>query len=121
MTGIVTSKAQVYVGSRGTGAPPHFHRSAWNALVYGAKAWQLRPPPVAVYSTRIPDPFFDDVTAVAATGGSAGDTRAGVLRCTQLAGDVLVVPDSWGHAVLNLGDSVGFASEFVWGAAEFSV
>ena len=58
----------------------------------------------------------------AASGDASGAGREdGTLRCTQLSGDVLIVPDSWSHAVLNLGDSVGFASEFVWGPGEFSV
>ena len=35
-----------------------------------------------------------------------------VLPPSQRAGDVLWVPDDWGHAVLNLLPSVGFASEF---------
>jgi hypothetical protein len=34
------------------------------------------------------------------------------LECTQEAGDVLYVPRSWGHGVLNLETSVGYAREF---------
>ena len=34
-----------------------------------------------------------------------------MYECVQRPGDVLFVPDNWGHAVLNLAPSVGFASE----------
>jgi hypothetical protein len=37
------------------------------------------------------------------------------LRCIQHAGDVLFVPPMWGHATLNLDESIGFAAELEWG------
>ena len=40
----------------------------------------------------------------AATNGTAGET---ILRCVQHAGDLVYVPDGWGHGVLNLEVSVG--------------
>ena len=33
----------------------------------------------------------------------------------------MFVPGTWGHATLNLEESVGYASEFVWGGDEFSL
>ena len=36
--------AQWALGGEGTGAPVHFHNTAWNALVYGAKKWLIYPP-----------------------------------------------------------------------------
>ena len=36
-----------------------------------------------------------------------------MLRCVQRPGDVLWVPDYWGHAVLNLDETVGVALEFL--------
>ena len=33
------------------------------------------------------------------------------MECVQLQGDVLIVPELWGHAVLNVQDSVAVASE----------
>ena len=33
------------------------------------------------------------------------------MECIQMQGDVLVVPELWGHAVLNVQDSVAVASE----------
>ena len=39
-----------------------------------------------------------------------GPMRRG-LRCEQRAGDVVIVPDLWGHATLNRQPSIGWASE----------
>lgn len=43
------------------------------------------------------------------------------VECVQEAGDLVFVPDMWGHGVYNEADSVGFAAEFSWAhtAAEF--
>lgn len=34
------------------------------------------------------------------------------LHCTQHPGELLYVPRYWGHATLNLAESIGFAVEF---------
>lgn len=44
-----------------------------------------------------------------------------VLECMQESGDVVFVPEGWGHAVLNVAESIGFASEFEWGGSEFAI
>jgi oxalate decarboxylase/phosphoglucose isomerase-like protein (cupin superfamily) len=38
------------------------------------------------------------------------------MECVQEAGDVIFVPRHWGHAVLNLQTTIGYALEFptVW-------
>jgi oxalate decarboxylase/phosphoglucose isomerase-like protein (cupin superfamily) len=33
------------------------------------------------------------------------------------SGDVIFVPELWGHAVLNLAESIGFATEFEFASA----
>lgn len=33
------------------------------------------------------------------------------FTCVQTAGDVLIIPESWGHGVLNIQESVAVASE----------
>ena len=35
---------QFFLGAALTGAVPHYHNSAWNALVHGKKHWVLIPP-----------------------------------------------------------------------------
>ena len=43
---------------------------------------------------------------------TGGRPQAEVVQCVQTAGDAIFVPEGWGHAILNLLPSVGFASEF---------
>ena len=38
--------------------------------------------------------------------------RNGALQCLQLPGDVLYIPENWGHSVINLYPSVAVAMEF---------
>eukprot|EP00041_Stephanoeca_diplocostata_P031362 m.976002 g.976002 ORF g.976002 m.976002 type:complete len:795 (+) comp23943_c0_seq13:178-2562(+) len=114
-TEIVVQNMQFFVGPAGSGAPMHYHRAAYNVLVAGRKKWVLLPPRSAVYSKRHPKDFFaKDVPKMEANG-------APVHRCIQEAGDVVFVPAMWGHATLNLEESIGYASEFIWGSDEFSL
>jgi hypothetical protein len=39
----------------------------------------------------------------------------------QETGDILFVPQLWGHATVNMAESIGFASEFIFGSSEFSM
>jgi hypothetical protein len=39
------------------------------------------------------------------------------VMCVQTAGDVMIIPESWGHGVLNIQESIAVASELkhsVW-------
>lgn len=101
------ASTQFSLGPAGSGSPPHYHMAALNTLVYGKKRWTLVPPRSAVYAAK-------PVREWLAGGGAAALRAEGrpVLECVQRAGDVLWVPDDWGHAVLNVWPSVGFASEF---------
>jgi hypothetical protein len=118
---------QFYVGGPGTGAPLHYHEDAWNTLAHGRKAWFLLPPSAAEYTTvPIADYVIDVLPRLKdrqrqGTAGKAGEGGGGAfawapgsrpLVCAQEAGDVIYVPAGWGHAVLNLAPSVGFAVEF---------
>ena len=44
--------AQWALGAEGTGAPVHYHNTAWNALLYGAKKWMLYKPRDMIMSNR---------------------------------------------------------------------
>ena len=96
---------QFYVGGAFSGAPPHFHNHAWNGLAYGRKRWFLWPPSVAFYSSTPILTFlreeYQDLPP-----------SARPLEVTQEAGDLLFVPNGWGHGVLNLQESIGLAEEF---------
>ncbi|XP_065839382.1 uncharacterized protein [Oscarella lobularis] len=109
VTHVTTKTVQFYVGPSLSGAPVHFHGSAWNSLIYGKKRWFLYPPPSAFYSKR---PVWEWYRT---------EYQSDAMECVQEAGDVLYVPDMWGHGVINLQESVGFASEFIYGASEFSI
>jgi hypothetical protein len=109
-TGLVLQRPsptlQFYLGGPGSGSPFHFHKDAFNALMYGKKRWFLLPPSQALYST-IPVSSW-----VANTPLDGPKAHTGLKMCTQLEGDVMYVPHGWAHAVMNLETSVGLSVEF---------
>ena len=110
-----TASIQFYLGPAGAGAQPHWHALAWNWLVHGRKRWLLWPPPDASYAQRHVTLTLEQLNAHvnASKGGARAEARASVapLRCEQRAGDVMVVPEVWGHATYNLAPSIGWATE----------
>lgn len=104
LVGANLSPPQFYLGGNGSGAPPHFHGDAWNALAWGSKRWFLFPPNEARFS-RIPISEWVDSRL-------GGITDPAPIEVLQQSGDILFVPKGWGHAVLNLAPSVGVACEF---------
>ena len=93
---------QFYFGANHSGSPMHFHRDAINVLIQGSKKWQVLPPSRAMYSKMPASEYFATVLRNRMEG-----------TCIQHAGDALFVPAGWSHAVLNLGDVVGAAFEFM--------
>lgn len=54
-----------------------------------------------------------DVAAWAGDGRTKMEADGVVVHeCIQEQGDVLYIPEHWSHAVLNLAESVGIATEF---------
>eukprot|EP00041_Stephanoeca_diplocostata_P035313 m.1240966 g.1240966 ORF g.1240966 m.1240966 type:complete len:638 (+) comp24673_c3_seq1:246-2159(+) len=97
---------QFILGPNGSGAYPHYHNAAANALVYGHKHWFLFPPSTAFFNlTHIRQWTTDGLPQFE-------DPSSSMLRCAQQSGDVVVIPDNWGHAVLNEQDSIAVAIEF---------
>ena len=97
--------AQWAIGPKGSGAPVHYHNAAWNALVYGAKKWFLYTPHNNIMSNKQIFQFVEeDVKSLELEGAT-------YRTCVQTAGDVIIVPDSWAHGVLNIQDSVAVATE----------
>lgn len=101
-----------YMGPAFSGMPPNFHRSSWNLLVYGQARWYLYPPLTASYTK---------LTAWEWWLASERGGFSGALECVQYPGDILFIPDMWGQASVSLRESIGLTSEFVYGAAEFSI
>ena len=117
---------QFYVGPAWSGAHPHFHGDAWNGLVFGSKLWVLFPPQEAFFTAKPALTWFlkeypklkAAQSMASASGSASGSSSSGVpptsfIECVQMPGDVIYVPESWGHVTLNLAPSVGVAVEFV--------
>lgn len=103
---LVPSLYQFFLSANGTGAPLHFHTHAINALVYGRKRWFAVAPRFEVTARQ-------DVAAWAGDGRTKMEADGVVVHeCIQEQGDVLYIPEHWSHAVLNLAESVGIATEF---------
>jgi hypothetical protein len=128
--------SQFSLGPPLSGAQPHFHGHAVNALVHGIKLWLLFPPALAFFSEMTAIEFFSMLvdkgadrdaslrdaalwwsSIVAHQDGLSSSMNhqdtARVMWVIQRSGDVVYVPEFWGHSVLNLVDSVGAAFEFV--------
>jgi hypothetical protein len=88
--------AQFAVGGEGTGAPVHYHYTAWSALVYGAKKWVIYPPAHQIMSNKQILDYFETDKMTFENRGIRAHT------CVQTAGDVMIIPENWGHGVLNL-------------------
>ena len=91
-------------------AYPHFHNSAVNALVHGKKRWWLSPPEDAFFTLKHVKTWVDEDLPSVRTRADEGHRR--LLECDQVGGEVIFVPDQWGHAVINLKDSIAVAFEF---------
>jgi hypothetical protein len=96
--------AQWALGGEGTGAPVHFHNTAWSALAYGAKKWTIYPPHHAIMSNEQILEFYEHSRQHFADRGIKG------LTCVQTAGDSMLIPEMWGHGVLNIQESIVVAS-----------
>ena len=96
--------SQLIMGGARTGSALHFHPPAVNFCVVGVKAWVLVPPAAAA---------FADATAEAWWREELPGLAAGVAttRVLQGPGDMVFVPGLWGHAVINLADSLAVAYE----------
>ena len=94
---------QFFLGPPGSGAPWHYHFAAANVLAYGRKRWFLTPPGNAHFSTTPSAVWFEKEYA---------QSSPKPMECVQEAGDLLLVPNFWGHATLNIETSIGTAFEF---------
>eukprot|EP00750_Incisomonas_marina_P008421 INCI15468.1.p1 GENE.INCI15468.1~~INCI15468.1.p1 ORF type:complete len:859 (-),score=137.95 INCI15468.1:123-2699(-) len=110
------TEGQFFVGEAATGAPVHWHNSAVNFLWYGRKRWVLFDPEEAFYSVKSSLHFFnEDLPDIVNGEGKvfrAADFKLHPLEFVQEAGDIVLLPDYWGHGTLNLETSVGIAFEF---------
>ena len=102
--GYVARTHQFFYGSAGTGAPHHVHGPSWNFLARGRKKWWFWAPGRSSYSKKA---SLDSVHE----WESDAD-----LWCIQEEGDVVLVPEDWGHSTFALEESIGVAVEYDhWG------
>merc|ERR1712176_1446665 len=109
---------QLGVGFRNAGAPMHMHHSALNALFAGKKRWWLVPPSASFWS-------FEPMAGWPSSKLYADLREKGlVFESVQQAGDLMFVPEGWGHATLLEGDNqgygVGIGQEFIPNSSIFS-
>lgn len=112
---------QLMLGPPLSGSHMHYHGRAANLLVAGFKLWLFSPPACAHFSTAEAAPWFrvlhggsggsGEREAAARLASCHAAVGAPLLRVLQAPGDVVVVPESWGHAVLNLADTMAIALE----------
>ncbi len=95
--------AQLYMGARGSGAFPHFHEATYNTLVFGVKHWVLFPPEAAFFQLKHARTWFEEDYPVLREAGTA------MYECMQHSGEIMFIPHLWGHAVVNVRDSIGAA------------
>lgn len=100
--------SQLIVGPAGTGAIPHYHGPAVNGLVVGRKLWVVTRPGCAEFS---PEHARSWVLRAGWTSEAARSPSCIPWIFLQEAGDVMVVPRHFGHAVLNMQDTVAVAFE----------
>ena len=94
---------QFFLGPATTGSRFHYHGAAWNQLLFGEKAWVLVPPNEAPFSTKAAKTFLkEDWSRVSSSA----------MRCIQKEGDLLIVPDGYGHLTYNVKLSISVARFF---------
>jgi ankyrin repeat protein len=93
------TSVNLLVGPEGSGSPAHFHTGAFAAMLFGRKRWLLYPPSAAFWSKKTALSWLMDGDAHSVPTGQP-------LECVQQPGDFIYVPATWGHAVLNVEDTV---------------
>ena len=102
--------AHFFVGAKGSGSHLHAHVATFNALVYGRKHWYLIPPEHGLEDTYTEQ--HAPIEAFVSKGVASLRARGiKVLEFVQQAGEIIVVPNNWLHAVINLEDSVGISHQ----------
>ena len=117
------------------GAPHHYHCDSVNSLIRGHKRWFLLPPAHSFYSNQHPlawirehfnqtevdillssspldlyEPWSKKATFRKILSERGLSAHLGV--CDQVPGDMIYMSAFYGHATLNLEESIGLAFEF---------
>ena len=90
------------LGRHNSGLSFHTHAAAFNALCLGTKRWVLVDPASPIFPN-----LFQPKSQWLERVMPALPLETRPLECLQRAGDVLYVPENWGHAVWNDPDRDG--------------
>ncbi|XP_004344477.1 hypothetical protein CAOG_06856 [Capsaspora owczarzaki ATCC 30864] len=106
--------AQFMFGPCLSGAPVHFHTDAWNGLIRGRKRWFVFAPGASFISKEpVLEWFRREEERQRMIQKHGEHAPATFLECIQEAGDLMYIPDSYGHGVINMQESLAIAVEFV--------
>ena len=107
LAAFIVQSIQLYLGPRGSGAGVHYHMDALNFMASGKKRWYLFPPAHTRYTAKPPAAWIQEQLRM------DKETPVPRFECTQRTGDLLYVPEMWGHATQNEAFSVGVALEMI--------
>lgn len=102
---------QLSIGGFSSGAPMHAHDNAWNSLLVGRKRWLLVPPGELGPRTQAWSAMSHPLTEWYAVSERRKQGR--LYEVTQHPGDVLFIPQGWGHATVHTcEETVAVSNEF---------
>jgi len=108
-----TKLSQFILGPPRSGSALHFHPAALNVLLVGVKAWVMVPPSRAAFADATALNWWvgslPKLCSENATLGAGG--RGACFEILQGPGDMVYIPSGWGHACLNLADTIAMAFE----------
>ena len=113
LAAFLVQSIQLYIGPRGSGAGVHYHMDALNLMATGKKHWYLFPPAHARYTAKPAAAWRQEQTRMDEALQNNRSARVPRFECVQHTGDVLFVPEMWGHATHNEAFSVGVALEMI--------
>jgi ribosomal protein L16 Arg81 hydroxylase len=88
----------LFIGGDESGPSFHAHKDAFNILYVGLKQWRVVPP------------LYKGITAIHSNRAQHMLNKDAILRCTQGSGDMIYLPDQWGHLIVSSGFTIGTAT-----------
>jgi len=109
---------EFFMGPAGSGAYLHAHAAAWNGIVHGRKRWLMVSPGKLQDTNKLPAgqvPSFEWYKSSYPIWREQLGSH--LVEFIQEEGELVFVPDLWGHAIINLEPTVGISKQigtFAW-------